>query len=154
VSRPTTDFKTIPFEPGHAADLISQADVGEAEKKFLFGGHIHNLALLGHSVSVIRNGHLLGSGGIFPVWDGMGEAWVLPAANVKKNKKVFVKLIRENMERLSDEYGFRRIQATARADAPIAQRFLEFLGFEREGLLRAYGPDGANHVLFSKIKEG
>jgi hypothetical protein len=46
------------------------------------------------------------------------------------------------------------IKETARADAPKARRFLEFLGFEREGLLKAYGPDGADHVLFAKIRKG
>jgi len=153
VSKHTIEFKSIPFEPGHADDLISQAETNEAEKKFLLGGHLHNLATLGHSVSVVRNGHLLGAGGIVPIWDGLGEAWVLPSAAVKNHKKTFVRLIRENMERLSDELAFRRVQATARADAPKALRFLEFLGFEREGLLRAYGPDGSDHILFAKIRE-
>tara|TARA_B100000470_G_scaffold200007_1_gene171383 strand:- start:172 stop:639 length:468 start_codon:yes stop_codon:yes gene_type:complete len=152
VSRHTIEFKTIPFEPGHAEDLVAQAEVNEAEKKFILGQHIHNPVHAGHSVSVVRNGYLLGAGGIFPIWDGLGEAWVLPSTTVQNHKRMFVKLIRENMERMGDEFAFRRIQATARADAPKARRFLEFLGFEREGLLRAYGPDGADHILFAKIR--
>jgi RimJ/RimL family protein N-acetyltransferase len=148
-----TEFKSIPFEPGHAEELIGQADINQAEKKFLLGRHIHDLSS-GYSISVIRNGHLLGSGGIFPIWDGLGEAWVIPSELVQKHKKMFVKLIRENMARMTDEFQFRRLQATARADAPKSRRFLEFLGFEREGLLKAYGPDGADHVLFAKIRKG
>ena len=148
-----TEFKSIPFEPGHAEELIGQADINQAEKRFLLARHIHDLSS-GYSTSVIRNGHLLGSGGIFPVWDGLGEAWVIPSRLVQKHKKMFVKLIRENMARMTDEFQFRRLQATARADAPKSRRFLEFLGFEREGLLKAYGPDGADHVLFAKIRKG
>lgn len=158
MSRHTIEFKSIPFEPGHAEDLIGQVGVTEAEKKYLrsalSGRILVNSAahpVVHYSVSVIRNGHLLGAGGIFPIWDGVGEAWVLPAALVQKHKRMFVKLIRENMAQMTNEFNFRRVQATARADAPKARRFLEFLGFEREGFLRAYGPDGADHVLYAKL---
>mgnify|MGYP003149623582 CR=1 FL=1 len=158
MSKHTIEFKSIPFEPGHAEDLIGQVAVTEAENKYLRSALLGKIPVNSaphpaarHAVSVIRNGHLIGAGGIYPVWDGLGEAWVLPSEQVARYKKSFVRLIREGIDRMTAEFEFRRVQATARADAQTAQRFLEFLGFEREGLLRAYGPDGADHVLFAKL---
>jgi RimJ/RimL family protein N-acetyltransferase len=45
----------------------------------------------------------------------------------------------------------RRIDATARADFPPAGRMLEMLGFEAEGLMKQYGPDGASHYIYARI---
>ena len=154
MSRPTIEFKEIPFEAGHAEDLIGQAKLNEAEKKFLLDRHLYSIAADGHGVSFVANGHLLGAGGIIPIWDGLGEAWVLPGNLIHRHRKTFVRLVRDGIDRMNAEHQFRRIQATARADAASAQRFLEFLGFEREGCLRAYGPDGADHFLFAKMTGG
>ncbi len=152
MSKPTIDFKLIPFRAEHAEDLADENTMTAAERKFLFNSHVHNLSVPGHGISVIRNGYLLGSGGVFPIWEGLGEAWVMPSNLVSSHKKMFVKLIRSNLEQMTEKFNFRRVQATARADLPKAQRFLEFLGFEREGLLKKYGPDGSDHILYAKIK--
>jgi RimJ/RimL family protein N-acetyltransferase len=45
----------------------------------------------------------------------------------------------------------RRIQMTVRADFPRGLRFAEFLGFEKEGIMKSYGKDGADYILFARV---
>jgi hypothetical protein len=52
-----------------------------------------------------------------------------------------------------DRAPYRRIQAHALPTFPPAIRWLEMLGFSREGLLRKYSPSGHDMLLFSRIKE-
>ena len=59
-----------------------------------------------------------------------------------------VKIVRNFLENSMPDT-VRRIDATAREDFPQASRMLEMLGFEREGLMKSYGPDGSSHYLFA-----
>lgn len=47
----------------------------------------------------------------------------------------------------------RRAQITCRADQPWAERWATFLGFEKEALMRAYGPEAKDYFLFAKVRE-
>jgi RimJ/RimL family protein N-acetyltransferase len=55
--------------------------------------------------------------------------------------------------RLVHTAGVARLEATARCDQPAHRRFLEWLGFDREGRLRAYDPaDRCDHWILARIK--
>jgi len=47
---------------------------------------------------------------------------------------------------------FVRIQAVVRTDWLVAIRFIERLGFKREGLMKKFGPDGNDFYLYGRIK--
>ena len=47
---------------------------------------------------------------------------------------------------------FRRIQAVVKADWPLAIRFVERLGFVREGRMRKFGPNGDDYYLYARVK--
>lgn len=43
----------------------------------------------------------------------------------------------------------RRIEATVRASFPKGERWLRAIGFEREGAMSCYGPNGETHILYA-----
>jgi RimJ/RimL family protein N-acetyltransferase len=49
--------------------------------------------------------------------------------------------------------GFHRLQCESRADHHDAHRWLETLGFRREGVLRQFGSDGSDYIQFSACSE-
>jgi hypothetical protein len=51
-----------------------------------------------------------------------------------------------------DRSPFRRIQAHALPTFPPAIRWLEMLGFSREGLLRKFSPSGHDMLLYSRVR--
>lgn len=106
-----------------------------------------------HSLSIVKDGIVLASGGLTPISPRMAEFWmVVPdKALVRDDLKVFVKICRTMSEKLAEAGGFKRIQASASVKSPEDARFLIAMGFEREGLMRSYGMDGSDHELFSRI---
>jgi hypothetical protein len=44
--------------------------------------------------------------------------------------------------------GFHRLECESRHDHHSAHRWLESMGFEREGILRRYGTDGSDYIKF------
>lgn len=151
-SKPTTSFKVVDFVPEHADDLWERnSTLATADRGFMTKDNVKAMALKGHAFSLLTNGHLVFSAGIFPIWDGMGEAWVVPSDLIRQYKREFVRYVRGYMDQLAKENSYHRIQATARSDFPQGQRFLEFLGFTREGLMHRYGPDGSDHYLYARL---
>ena len=55
---------------------------------------------------------------------------------------------------LDSQKAYRRIQANVKADDERAVRWIRLLGFENEGLMRAFGPDGADFRRFVRLYGG
>lgn len=99
--------------------------------------------------SAWHDGHVVGVGGINWLWDGVGEAWVLFSKDVKGCKFGIYRATKRILKQYTD---FQRIQATARIDSPTSCKMLEKLGFEMEGRLKNYSPDGTDNFLYSMVK--
>lgn len=49
------------------------------------------------------------------------------------------------------EAGYRRIQITVRQDYEMGWRWAKTLGFKCEGIMRKYGPDGSDYLMFARV---
>lgn len=47
---------------------------------------------------------------------------------------------------------FRRVQAKVKESFAVGRTFVEKLGMEQEGILKKFGPDGADYVMYGLIK--
>ena len=106
----------------------------------------------GMAFSMIDDGHLVSAAGIYKVWDGVGEAWLLPSSRMLASPRRTIKAVRSFLDDISEREGFRRVQATTHADFTRGRRFLEWLGFQNEGVLRGYGPDGSDHIIYARVR--
>jgi RimJ/RimL family protein N-acetyltransferase len=50
------------------------------------------------------------------------------------------------------DIGSRRYESTVDVGFKQGHRFMKMLGFEVEGYLKAYRPDGADMVLYARVK--
>ncbi len=105
------------------------------------------------------DGRVLGCGGVRLLWSGTGEAWILLSldAIAKSTQEQFSHYRKSAYtiagDLLNDICGdLTRIQAHVRADDEIGIRFVERLGFVREGLMRKFGPDGSDHYLYAIVR--
>ena len=80
---------------------------------------------------------------------GVGTVWVLTTPLVEKYPLWFSKAVRNMLNAGTDLYKLQRIQATVLKENTKAIKWIEFLGFEREGLMRKYV--GGDHYLYSRI---
>jgi hypothetical protein len=95
--------------------------------------------------------HVLGCAGLRLIWDGVWEGWFQGAAPhiAHRYRFMVVRFVKRYLNRMLNEC--HRIQAVVCSDDMVARRFVLFLGFEREGVLRKYGPDGRDYIMYSKV---
>jgi len=75
--------RLVPFEVAHGEALLA-ADLNDDRNRPApeFGNFMPTLVHEGMAFTGIDNGHLVGAAGIFPLWEGVGEAWFwVPAAS-------------------------------------------------------------------------
>ncbi len=96
-------------------------------------------------------GQIVLCAGIHGAWTGTGEVWALfsPLAKVYLQTTFWV---RHFLVHAQETLGYNRLQAAIRLDCPIDVRFIERLGFEREGVMRHY-VDGADYALYALVRE-
>jgi hypothetical protein len=91
----------------------------------------------------------LACGGLEPNGHGRFTAW-LYASDMPVRGWV---MVRRAFRAMVIETGARRVEVTVRADAsPKSDRFAEAdLGLKFEGVLRGFGPDGADYSLYAGV---
>lgn len=97
------------------------------------------------------HGEPVAAGGILPLWRGVGEAWFLSNANLCKAPIAITRRLVTGIRDSAQVYKLHRVQAVVHADNPTARRFMEWLTFENEGLMRGYGADGADYYRYAKV---
>lgn len=145
------EISTIPFKAWHIK-LFKEGQhynrsILDPETRATLYRHVNG-------ATILIDGEIAGIMGIAPLWHGVGEVTMIPSELFYKNIKSCVKLIRESLSVGLEAYGLHRIQATTLESCPKHGRFLAFLGFELEGVLKGYGTQGENHLMFSYVKAG
>jgi len=92
----------------------------------------------------------VGAAGICQIWEGMGEAWLIASDRVKQNGLVFARAVRRGLLSIINTRNYHRVQTTVDNSFPEAIRFIEFLGFQKEGLMKAYSADKKDYWMYSK----
>lgn len=85
--------------------------------------------------------------GFTRIFEHVYEGWSILSEDIKKIPVTVVRIARIAIRTLKA----RRIQMTTRFDLECGKRWARLLGFEQEGILRKYGPDGADHILYARV---
>lgn len=98
--------------------------------------------------SLIEDGIVLGCGGILAgATYGSGLMWLLFADGWTRHLMLLARAWR-----MIKEYGdYRRLEAKCYADNPVACKFVEHCGFEREGVLKSYSVRGEDVVQYGLV---
>lgn len=108
--------------------------------------------LSGPSFAACIEDRLLGAGGLFLMWPGHAEAWL--AVMQSTRGRDLVPALREAAAWLDEQQAdpvHRRVQTFIRWRAPWRASFAAALGFELEGRMRSWGPDGADYGCYARI---
>lgn len=147
-------FKMIVYRPDHF-DLL---EIRERELHSL--GIIKNgkermdlLSQTGNCFTMMFGGKILGVVGWFELWPGVCEVFVLPTIFMFEAGRVFAKAIKIRLNVFEKVKKFRRIQVTAVKDKTHT-RWLSWLGFNIEGTLKNYGPNGEDFLMWARYIDG
>jgi len=114
-------------------------------------------------VKTIRNAENIGvtyviddkpiaSGGVIPMWEGVGTSWMACSKDYKNYAVSVGRYMLDTISSAFDIFDLRRIQATCDEKDEESIKFHEWAGYEKEGILKRYGIDGSNHIMFAKVK--
>ena len=147
-----SDVVIVPFENKHAEQILEQGlnseflELKPEHKKYAFF-----LKEVGMSFTGLINNKPIAAGGVFHLWDGVAEGWVLATKDIYKYPVFCAKHIKQRTEIILKANKIKRIQTSVKADCDVALRFAKWLGFKKEGLMESYGPDGSDFVRFARI---
>ena len=98
------------------------------------------------------NGSLVGCSGITILWPGVAMGWaVFDPELLKQNLLSVVRIYKNFIPHLMKEEGLRRIQ-THFYNTNALLRWARCLGFEAEGLMRGYAPDGTDCFMCAIVR--
>lgn len=84
----------------------------------------------GLAVTGVRNGEVIGCGGVHPVDDFLGEAWLRLSKDCLKHKIDTMRWIRDGLKIVEEIYPFKQLNASIRSCFKVSARMVERLGFE------------------------
>jgi hypothetical protein len=140
-------MQIVPFLPEHLDTLAlqpSQADFLQTFDKT----YAPALIAAGPCFTAIKDGVILGCAGLTKQWDNRAIAWALFSTNLGRE---FVRIHRA-AERYLAIADFKRIEAFVDANFAEGHRWIQMLGFEREGYMRSFSPNGNDAVLYARVK--
>jgi RimJ/RimL family protein N-acetyltransferase len=144
------EIEVIPYKKEHAYliyENIRERDAG-------ISSDIDELSAAwerqGPAYTVIIDGELVFCGGFILMGWNRAEAWTLMSDLFYKYPKACFKICRDYTNKVINEYGLKRVQAIIDVDFEAGVRFAERLGYEEEGRLKAYGPDGEDMLMFGR----
>lgn len=142
----------IDFEANHAR-LILQGGVhderirpSESVDKFVEGMVYPDWAFTG-----VDKGRVIACAGIFPIWEGVAEAWFLGSQHMYDFDIQITRALVKGLPEWMEKYNLHRVQANVREDWPKARRWAKFLGMEEEGIMRSYTPDKHDFIRFARV---
>lgn len=101
------------------------------------------------SFTAIIDGVVVGCGGFISMWANRVQIWSLLARDIGPRGMLQVHHAVKRGLAMRTE---RRIEAMCDPGFKNAQRWLQALGFEREGLMRKYTEDGHDCYLYARVR--
>jgi len=128
-------------------ELRKGAYIGAVEKDFIRG-------ILGapgtYGYTYMEGGKVAGIIVGVPVTKGVLEICALLSEEITKHPIKFVKSCKILLDTVTDALRLHRLQCVCRADFPTAARFIEFMGFEKEGVLKKAAMDRSDLIMFGR----
>ena len=103
--------------------------------------------------SAFSGGRCVAAGGIYEYWKGRGGAWMMVGSDVRGARMVPIHRKVEAAIFEAHSLGMVRIETAVRCGFEAGVRWIEMLGFRREGVFRRYSPDGSDHYAYAKVLE-
>jgi RimJ/RimL family protein N-acetyltransferase len=95
-----------------------------------------------------HDGDVIAFAGIEPQWQNRAVAFAL----LSESAGAHFPAIHRAVLRFLNWAPYRRIEATVDVGFTQGHRWIKMLGFEVEGYMRAYRPDGADMLLYARVR--
>lgn len=84
------------------------------------------------------------------LWPGVMELWSVTSNKISRHPISYTRTVRTLIQSFQKSLSIRRFQSVIRFGHPELIRWIEALGFEREALMKRYGPEGADYYMYAR----
>lgn len=107
----------------------------------------------GDAVTAMWRGRIVACLGCNNMWPGVAEAWLITSVEIADISVTTTRAAIRYFDKLAIRNQLKRMQITVNMENELAMRWAKMLKFTPEGVLRRYGPSGADHMMFARIYE-
>lgn len=136
-------LKRIQLRADHAAYVraLGKWDAGVAPSLVRSGG-----------IALVATEGVVACAGVSMFWEGVGQLWMRTGELAEQYPHALAKRAKNFVRSTEECLRLKRLQAVVLVENEVARRFICWLGFQAEGLLRNYGPEGADYIMFAKVR--
>ena len=143
--------KIVPFKYEHL-DLVDTRDseltgilkLPNAEER------LRNLAEASLGGTLLYDGRIICCLGAVELWPGVIDVWVIPTKYLVEKPLIFVKTVKNYLLRFVEDFQCHRVQTVA-VDDELHSRFLTWLGFSKEGVMKEYSCNRETYNMWSRM---
>lgn len=138
-------LRIVPFDTGLINSIETDFEFPESMRAaFEKGGQVVGYAIMGER-------DVVAVGGIHEMWPGVGEGWVILSRHAPKWKLSLARYAKTLFSSILATTGLHRVQASIHMGDPEAIRFATWMGFENEGIMYKFGPDGSDYYRMARV---
>jgi len=145
----------VPYTKEHGQFILScqmNHKVLEADRHYInVEGDAKNLEQDHLAFTGIVNNNPIFAAGMKIIWGQVAEGWVIASNEMWKHPLGVAKAIKKDFARVAKQHNIKRVQSAIRKDFKQGLRFAEWLGLEREGLMKKFGFDGTDQYMYARI---
>jgi|TARA_R100001530_G_scaffold68371_1_gene48632 RimJ/RimL family protein N-acetyltransferase len=128
-------------------------DIGSIEGMDNWRDVIRKQTENGSSATGIDDNGMVGViGGVCVVRDGVGVAWAITSDLIVKYKIYAHRVIRDVVNDSFERFNLHRVEASIIVDHTVSHRWVERLGFKKEGLMRKFDHKQRDYYLYARVK--
>ncbi len=124
-----------------ARDVFSGEDFTGRLKRLMPGCYCHTMLIDDEPVAII---------GGSVIWPGVAKAWAVISDKVQSIPLSFHKFVLYIISSYQEIFRLHRLQFSVKAGYTQGERWAESLGFSKEGVMKQYGINGEDYILFAR----
>jgi len=140
-------MKIVQFEPEHLQRLLLQPSQAIMQPTLSDPTYGASLKEAGPAYSLVDGDAVFATAGLIPQWSNRAIAWALVSSEVGPHMVMLHKAVL----RVFSLHHFRRIETSVACNFEQGHRWAKLLGFEREGRMRAFTPEGDDCDLYARV---
>ena len=145
----------VPFHWGHAYTM----DLREHDARYFrsvpnFRDMLRQYQDTGNAKTAMVGGKIACCFGYVELWRGVAEMWMLTTNHIETHPVAMTRGALRYINHIATETKLKRLQITVDVTHVVAMRWADALKFNREGVLRHYGADGADYMMFARYFDG
>jgi hypothetical protein len=129
-------------------DCFSIGEIGCSKDLIRLSKMNHDSLAVGFGES---GGNLHGVAGSLRHWGGCSQLWAVFSKETEKYPLALTKICGALIDYAVDRQELKRVSVNVRTDYGQGNKFAKVLGFQLEGVMRRYLPDGADANLYARL---